>query len=94
MQNRGPFMDGSVGGPMGDPFGPPPPPGLMGHDPLSYHPHARAHAAAAAAAAHHAHHISPPNSMARLSDSEFSDVDEMGLPKGHSGLDFYPTGRR
>ena len=81
---------------MADPYGQPPSaagPFPGGSDPLSYHPHARAAVAAAAAAAS-ASHISPPGSMPRLSDSEFSDVDEMGMPKGHSGLDFYPTGRR
>lgn len=38
-------------------------------------------------------HISPPNSLARLSDSEISDVDENGLPRALPGLvEPYPYG--
>lgn len=34
----------------------------------------------------HQPHISPPNSLNRLSDSEFSDIDEHGFPRGHGHL--------
>ena len=44
------------------------------------------------------HHISPPNSLTRLSDSEISDIDDQGLPRGHGHLpgvdpNFYPARR-
>ncbi|XP_040583869.2 LOW QUALITY PROTEIN: regulating synaptic membrane exocytosis protein 2-like [Lepeophtheirus salmonis] len=45
------------------------------------------------------HHISPPSTMSRLSDSEFSDLDEYGLPRGAGNipgvtdLDRYPSRR-